>query len=431
MREFNEQASPQGLRSVDLPLEQADPLVYSLIRQELKRQRTNIELIASENFTALSVLQAMGSVLTNKYAEGYPGSRYYGGCEVIDQIETIAIERAKALYGAEHANVQPHSGSGANQAVYMAALQPGDRVLSMSLAHGGHLTHGLTANFSGRSYTFFHYGVDPETGFIDFEQVRAIARQYRPRLIVAGASAYPRIIDFGAFRAIADEVDAELMVDMAHIAGLVAAGVHPSPFPYSEWVTTTTHKTLTGPRGGACFCRAEKAALLDKAVFPGLQGGPLEHVIAGKAVCFLLASTEEFKEKQRLIVENARALAETLMEGGLKLVSGGTDNHLLLVDFSGTEMTGARAQELLRRIGITANKNTVPNDTRPPTVASGLRLGTPAMTTRGFGPEEMREVGRIIVQALTGEPTEADLERLLQRSRQLVASFPLYPGLGE
>lgn len=420
-----------GLRSVDLPLEQADPRVHALIRRELERQRTNIELIASENFTALSVLQAMGSVLTNKYAEGYPGSRYYGGCEVIDQIETLAIERAKALYGAEHANVQPHSGSGANQAVYMAALQPGDRVLSMSLAHGGHLTHGLTANFSGRTYTFFHYGVNPETGFIDYDRVRAAARECRPKLIVTGASAYPRVIDFAAFREIADEVGAELMADMAHIAGLVAAGVHPSPFPYCEWVTTTTHKTLTGPRGGACFCRAEKAALLDKAVFPGLQGGPLEHVIAGKAVCFLLASTEEFREKQRLTVENARVLAETLMEGGLKLVSGGTDNHLLLIDFSGTDMTGARAQELLRRVGITANKNTVPNETRPPTVTSGLRLGTPAMTTRGFGPEEMREVGRIIVEVLRREPTEADVERLLRRSRRLVAAFPLYPALGD
>ena len=419
----------EGLRSVDLPLAQVDPLLHALIRQELERQRRNIELIASENFTALSVLQAMGSVLTNKYAEGYPGKRYYGGCEVIDQIETLAIERAKALYGAEHANVQPHSGSGANQAVYMAALKPGDRVLSMSLAHGGHLTHGLAANFSGRTYTFFHYGVRPETGFIDYEEVRAIARACRPKLIVTGASAYPRVIDFAAFREIADEVGAELMADMAHIAGLVAAGVHPSPFPYCEWVTTTTHKTLTGPRGGACFCRAEKAALLDKAVFPGLQGGPLEHVIAGKAVCFLLASTEEFKEKQRLTVENARALAETLMDGGLKLVSGGTDNHLLLIDFTGTDMTGLQAQELLRRVGITANKNAVPNETRPPTVTSGLRLGTPAMTTRGFGPEEMREVGRIIVEALTGEPSDADLERLRERSQALVASFPLYPGL--
>ena len=415
----------------DLPLAEVDPVLYRLIRKELSRQRHNVELIASENFTAISVLEAMGSVLTNKYAEGYPGNRYYGGCEVIDEIETLAIERAKALYGAEHANVQPHSGSGANQAVYMAALEPGDRVLAMSLAHGGHLTHGLAANFSGRSYTFYHYGVDPGTGRIDYDQVRLLAQKCRPKLIVAGASAYPRIIDFAAFRQIADEVGAELMVDMAHIAGLVAAGVHPSPIPYAEWVTTTTHKTLTGPRGGACFCRAEKAAALDRAVFPGLQGGPLEHVIAGKAVCFLIASTEEFKEKQRRTVENARALAETLLEGGLKLVSGGTDNHLILVDFTGTSMTGARAQDLLAKVGITANKNSVPNDSQPPTVTSGLRLGTPAMTTRGFGPEEMREVGRIIVEVLTAEPTQVDLEKLRKRTSSLVQKFPLYPGLGD
>lgn len=414
----------------DLPLSKADPAIDALIRQELGRQRQNIELIASENFTALSVLQAVGSVLTNKYAEGLPGARYYGGCEVVDEVERLAIERAKRLYGAEHANVQPHSGSTANQAVYFAALEPGDRVLAMSLAHGGHLTHGLNVNFSGRGYQFFHYGVSPRTGLIDLDEVRHLAYQVRPKLIVVGASAYPRILDFAGFRQIADEVGAELMADMAHIAGLVAAGVHPSPIPHCDWVSTTTHKTLTGPRGGACFCRSENAARLDKAVFPGLQGGPLEHVIAGKAVCFLLAGTEEFRLKQQQTVENARTLAETLMEGGLKLVSGGTDNHLLLIDFSGTEMTGKEAQERLKRVGITANKNAVPNDPRPPTVTSGLRLGTPAMTTRGFGPAEMREVGALIVEALTGDPSEAELDRLLRRSRELTGRFPLYPSLG-
>jgi glycine hydroxymethyltransferase len=416
-------------KDADLPLEQVDSVISGLIRQELARQRRTIELIASENFTAPSVLEAVGSVLTNKYAEGYPGKRYYGGCEVVDQIETLAIERAKALYGAEHANVQPHSGSAANQAVYSAALKPGDPVLAMSLAHGGHLTHGLAVNFSGRGYTFFHYGVARETGRIDLERVRAQAHKHRPKLIVVGASAYPRTLDFAAFRAIADEVGAKLMADMAHIAGLVAGGVHPSPFPYCDWVTTTTHKTLAGPRGGACFCRAGDAARLDKAVFPGLQGGPLEHVIAGKAVCFLLATTDEFKARQRLTVENARVLAETLLEGGLKLVSGGTDNHLLLVDFSGTEMTGTRAQDLLRQVGITGNKNAVPYDQRPPTVTSGLRLGTPAMTTRGFGPDEMREVGSIVVEVLTTGPTAASLDRLLRRSAALLDAFPLYPGL--
>jgi glycine hydroxymethyltransferase len=414
----------------DLPLSEVDPAINALIRQELGRQRQNIELIASENFTALSVLQAVGSVLTNKYAEGLPGARYYGGCEVVDQVEQLAIDRARDLYGAEHANVQPHSGSTANQAVYFAALEPGDKVLAMSLAHGGHLTHGLNVNFSGRTYQFFHYGVSPETGLIDLDEVEKLARQIRPKLIVVGASAYPRLLDFVAFRRIADEVGAQVMADMAHIAGLVAAGMHPSPIPHCEWVTTTTHKTLTGPRGGTCFCRAEDGPRLDKAVFPGLQGGPLEHVIAGKAVCFLLAGTDEFKQKQRLTVENARTLADTLMEGGLELVSGGTDNHLLLIDFNGTEMTGKEAQERLKRVGITANKNAVPNDRRPPTVTSGLRLGTPAMTTRGFGPAEMREVGSIIVQALSGTPGDAELDRLLQRSRELTGRFPLYPSLG-
>jgi glycine hydroxymethyltransferase len=422
---------PRQTSYADRRLAEVDPEIAGLIDREVARQRRNIELIASENFTSAPVLEAVGSVLTNKYSEGYPGCRYYGGCEVVDDVETLAMERAKALYGAEHANVQPHSGSAANHAAYVAALQSGDTVLSMSLAHGGHLTHGLTANFSGRDYTFVHYGVARETGRIDMDEVRSQARNHRPRLIVAGTSAYPRLIDFAAFRTVADEVGAELMVDMAHIAGLVAAGEHPSPFPHSEWVTTTTHKTLAGPRGGTVFCREESARILDKAVFPGLQGGPLQHVIAGKAVCFLLAATEEFKEKQRRTVGNAKVLAETLAEGGLKLVSGGTDNHLLLVDFSGTEMTGQLAQALLERVGITANKNSVPFDERPPSVASGLRLGTPAMTTRGFGPDEMREVGRIIVEALTSASSDADFDGLLRRSRDLTAAFPLYPSLDE
>ncbi len=418
------------LSYADLSLEQVDPVMDRLIGRELARQQHNIELIASENFTPVPVLQAMGSVLTNKYAEGYPCNRYYGGCEIVDEIEALAIARAKDLFGAEHANVQPHSGSTANQAIYWTALEPGDPVLAMSLAHGGHLTHGHSINFSGRGYTFFHYGVDRQTGRIDMDQVRSQALKHRPKLIVVGASAYPRTIDFGAFRAIADEVGAEVMADIAHIAGLVAAGAHPSPFPFCEWVTTTTHKTLAGPRGGACFCRAVDAARLDKAVFPGLQGGPLEHVIAGKAVCFLLAATDEFKAKQRLTVENARVLANALLAGGLRLVSGGTDNHLLLVDFSGTEMTGKRAQELLDRVGITANKNSVPYDERPPAITSGVRLGTPAMTTRGFGPAEMSEVAAIIVDTLTGGQTEEDLDRLLARGRALTAAFPLYRTLG-
>ena len=408
------------------PLEHTDPAISGLIERELGRQQDNIELIASENFTPRAVLEAVGSVLTNKYSEGYPGKRYYGGCDVVDAVETLAIERAKALFGAEHANVQPHSGSSANQAVYFAALEPGDTVLSMRLEHGGHLTHGLKVNFSGRGYTFHHYCLREDTGRIDYDEVRDKALEVRPRMIVAGASAYPREIDFAAFRAIADEVGAVLMVDMAHIAGLVAGGVHQSPFGLAEWVSSTTHKTLAGPRGGAVFCRAEDAGRLDKAVFPGLQGGPLQHVIAGKAVCFYLAGTEEFRERQRRTVANAQAMAQELIAGGLDLVSGGTDNHLMLIDFNGSEMTGKRAEDLLRDVGITANMNAVPGDRRPPTITSGLRVGTPAMTTRGFGPDEAREVGRIIAEILTRDPTEERVARLRSRARALTESFPLY-----
>ena len=412
-----------------LPLDQVDPEVSALIDRELCRQQDYIELIASENFVPAAVLEAVGSVLTNKYAEGYPGKRYYGGCDVVDAVERLAIERATALFGAEHANVQPHSGSQANQAAYFAALEPGDTVLAMRLEHGGHLTHGLKVNFSGRTYAFHHYCLREDTGRIDYDQVRELALELRPRMIVAGASAYPRIIDFAAFREIADEVGALLMVDMAHIAGLVAAGVHPSPFGHAEWITTTTHKTLAGPRGGAVFCRAVDAAALDKAVFPGLQGGPLEHVIAGKAVCFKLAATPAFTERQVRTVTNAQALAGELMAGGLQLVSGGTDNHLMLIDFNGSEMTGMLAEDLLHQVGITANKNAVPGDRRPPTVTSGLRLGTPAMTTRGFGAEESREVGRIIAEVLTREATDEHIARLRARTQELLDAHPLYRGM--
>ena len=410
-------------------LSEVDPVIAALLNKELRRQQENIELIASENFTPIAVLQAVGSVLTNKYAEGLPGKRYYGGCEVVDQVETLAIERAKDLFGAEHANVQPHSGSQANHAAYVTALEHGDTVLAMRLEHGGHLTHGMKLNFSGREYVFHHYGLRQDTGRIDYDQVREMARKVRPKLIVAGASAYPREIDFAAFREIADEVGAQLMVDMAHIAGLIAGGVHVSPFGLAEWITTTTHKTLGGPRGGTVFCREVDAARLDRSVFPGLQGGPLEHVIAGKAVCFNLAATEEFKERQRRTVTNARALAEELLAGGLSLVSGGTDNHLMLIDFDGGEMTGMAAEDRLARVGITANKNSVPGDKRPPTVTSGLRVGTPAVTTRGFGEEEVREVGRIIAEVLTHEPTEQRFAALLSRSRALTAAHPLYQSL--
>ncbi|NLE73642.1 MAG: serine hydroxymethyltransferase [Actinobacteria bacterium] len=413
----------------DLALAQVDPEINRLIRREMAREQENIELIASENFVPLAVLQAVGSVLTNKYAEGYPGARYYGGCEIIDQIEQLAIDRAKALFGAEHANVQPHSGSQANAAAYYAALEPDDVVLAMRLDHGGHLTHGLKVNFSGRNYRFFHYGVSEETGCIDHELVRAAAKECRPKLIVAGASAYPRTIDFLAFRAIADEVDAMLMVDMAHIAGLIAAGEHPSPFPHAQLVTTTTHKTLAGPRAGAIFCSSAYATEVDRAVFPGTQGGPLEHVIAAKAVCFHLASTTEFKEKQHRTVQNAKVLAEELMNHGIRLVSGGTDNHLLLLDFSDMDITGLEAQELLDQAGITTNKNTVPGDKRPPKVTSGLRLGTPAMTTRGFGPPEMKEVGRIISEVVTTKPGSSRLAELRTQSLALTSAFPLYPSL--
>ncbi len=413
----------QQLRAAGLA--EIDPEIAALLGQELERQRGQIELIASENFTWPSVLEAVGSVPTNKYAEGYPGKRYYGGCEVVDQIETLAIERAKALFGAEHANVQPHAGAQTNMAVYMAALQTGDTILSLELSHGGHLTHGLKVNFSGRLYTIAHYGVSRDTNMVDYAEVLALAKQHRPKLIVCGGSAYPRTVEADRFREIADEVGALLLCDMAHFAGLVAAGLHPNPVLHCDFVTSTTHKTLSGPRSGFILCKEEHAVAVDRAVFPGMQGGPLEHVIAAKACCFKIAASEPFREYQLQVRANADALAETLQEGGLDVLTGGTDTHLLQLDLRRTEWTGKDAEERLHAVKITANRNTVPFDERPPTVASGVRLGTPAATMRGFDEEDFREVGRIIVDALADD---ADVAALVGRSEALCAKRPLYPG---
>lgn len=400
--------------------EVVDSQVQEALDGELERQRTTIELIASENFASPAVLAAQGSVLTNKYAEGYPGKRYYGGCEQVDKVEVLAIERAKELFGSDHVNVQPHSGSQANEAAYAALIDPGDKVLSMDLAHGGHLTHGMRINFSGRTYDFSHYGVGAD-GFIDYDEVREIALRERPKMILAGASAYPRTLDFEKFRAIADEVGAFFLTDMAHIAGLVAAGVHPSPVPHSEIVTTTTHKTLRGARGGMILCRDEYAKKVNSRVFPGMQGGPLMHAIAGKAVAFGEALRPDFREYAARIVENCKALAEGLLEGGLNLVSGGTDNHLVLVDLRDAGVTGHELEHLLESVGVTCNKNMIPNDPEPPTVTSGVRLGTPAMTTRGMGVEEMREIADVICATARGE-----VEGLRDRVTQLTDAFPLY-----
>jgi glycine hydroxymethyltransferase len=397
-----------------------DSEVQEALDGELERQRTTIELIASENFTSPAVLAAQGSVLTNKYAEGYPGKRYYGGCEQVDKVENIAIERAKQLFGAEHVNVQPHSGSQANEAAYAALVDPGDKVLSMDLAHGGHLTHGMKLNFSGRTYDFVHYGVG-EDGYIDYDQVRDIALRERPKMILAGASAYPRIFDFERFRQISDEVGAFFLTDMAHIAGLIAADVHPSPIPYSEIVTTTTHKTLRGARGGMILCREEFAKKVNSRVFPGMQGGPLMHAIAGKAVALGEALQPEFGEYARNIVANCKVLADGLLEGGLDLVSGGTDNHLILVDLKGAGVTGKELEDSLEAVGVTCNKNMVPNDPEPPTVTSGVRLGTAAMTTRGMGEVEMQEIADIIVATSRGET-----EGLRARVKALTEAYPLY-----
>src|SRR4051795_6035007 len=399
-------------------LAEIDPAIAELIGKELERQRGQIELIASENFTWPSVLEAVGSVPTNKYAEGYPGRRYYGGCEVVDEIEQTAIDRAKELFGAEHANVQPHAGAVTNMAVYLAVLQPGDTILSLELSHGGHLTHGLKVNFSGRLYDIVHYGVSRETDMVDYDDVLRIAKDTRPKLIVCGGSAYPRTVEADRFREIADEVGALLLCDMAHFAGLVAAGLHPNPTPYCDFVTSTTHKTLSGPRSGFILCKEEHAQAVDRAIFPGTQGGPLVHTIAAKATCFRIAGTEAFRDYQTQVRANADALAEELQADGVDVLTGGTDTHLLQVDLRRTEWTGKDAEERLHEVKMTVNRNTVPFDERPPTIASGVRIGTPAATMRGFDEEDFREVGEVIVGALGDD---ADVDALAARSAALCA----------
>jgi glycine hydroxymethyltransferase len=406
-------------------LNEVDPDIARLLGAELERQRGQLELIASENFTWPSVLEAVGSVPTNKYAEGYPGKRYYGGCEVVDEIEQLAIDRAKELFGAEHANVQPHAGAQTNMAVYMAVLQPGDTILGLRLDHGGHLTHGLKVNFSGRLYTIASYGVSRETMTVDYDEVLQIAKESKPKLIVCGGSAYPRTVETDKFREIADEVGALLLCDMAHFAGLVAAGLHPNPVEHCDFVTSTTHKTLAGPRAGFTLCRKEHKAAVDRAVFPGMQGGPLEHTIAAKATCFKIAMSEAFRDYQGQIRANADTLAATLVDGGLELVTGGTDTHLMQLDLRNSEWTGKDAEDRLHDVNITVNRNTVPFDERPPTVASGVRIGTPAMTMRGFDEDDFRETGRIIVDALTESP---DIGGLRGRVAALCDKRPLYPG---
>ena len=406
-------------------LSKADPTIADLIRREVARQEHGLELIASENFVSVAVLEAMGTALTNKYAEGLPRKRYYGGCEIVDEVEQLAIDRAKALFGAEHANVQPHSGAQANMAAYLAVAKPGETLLGLALPHGGHLTHGASVNFSGTLFRAVQYGVREDTGRIDYDDVRAIACAERPRLLIAGGSAYARIIDFPAMRGIADEVGATLVVDMAHFAGLVAAGLHPSPVPHAHIVTTTTHKTLRGPRGGMILCRADLAKAVDKQVFPGTQGGPLEHVIAAKAVALSEASQPEFKEYAGAVIKNAQALAAALVERGYAIVSGGTDTHLMLVDLRPKQLTGKEAEQLLDRAGITVNKNTIPGDPQSPFVTSGIRLGTPAVTTRGFGEVEMSRVAQLIDDVLT-KKDDGTLSRVKQDVRELTDAFPLY-----
>jgi glycine hydroxymethyltransferase len=408
-------------------LEQIDPEVFSAIQKETDRLERNLELIASENVVSEAVLEAQGSVMTNKYAEGYPGKRYYGGCQFVDEVESLAIARAKELFAADHANVQPHSGTQANMTVYLAVLKPGDSYLGMNLAHGGHLSMGSPVNFSGMLYRVIPYGVSEQTETIDYDELERLAKEQRTKLIVAGASAYPRVIDYARFRKIADEVGALFMVDMAHIAGLVAAGLHPSPVPYADFVTTTTHKTLRGPRGGMVLCRAEHAKTIDSKVFPGMQGGPLMHVIAAKAVSLKEALSPEFKSYQQQIVKNARALAQALMSQGFRLTSGGTDNHLMLVDLRKSELTGKVAQETLDRARITVNKNAVPFDTRSPFVTSGIRIGTPAVTTRGMKEKEMEQIGDFIVRALNHATDEQLLQSIAGEVGELCRKFPVYP----
>ena len=410
-------------------LRQIDPEIYEAIQRELQRQQEHLELIASENFTSLAVLEAQGSCLTNKYAEGTPRARWYGGCEWVDVAEQLAIDRVKALFGAEHANVQPHSGTEANIAVFYATLQPGDKILAMSLAHGGHLSHGHPKNFSGKYFTIIPYGVNRMTEQVDYDEIESLALTHRPKMILAGYSAYPRTLDFPRFRAIADSIGAILLVDMAHFAGLVAAGLHPNPVPYAEFVTSTTHKTLRGPRGGFILCRSPFAKAIDSALFPGNQGGPLMHTIAAKAVCFKEAMSSQFQEYQRRVVANARSLAAALSARGYRIVSGGTDNHLLLVDLSPKQLTGKEAQETLDRAKITLNKNAIPFDPLPPGKASGIRLGTPALTSRGMREAEMETIAQLIDEALTHRDEPAALEAIVQQVKQLTDRFPLYPEL--
>jgi len=412
-------------------LEQQDKTIANAIWQETARQRNKIELIASENFVSRAVMEATGTVLTNKYAEGYPGRRYYGGCEYVDRVEELAIERAKTLFGAEHVNVQPHSGAQANMAVYLASVEPGDTILGMNLSHGGHLTHGSPVNFSGRIYNFVPYGVDEKSARIDFELVRKLALKHRPRMIVAGASAYPRTIDFAPFAQIAAEVGASFFVDMAHIAGIVAAGFHPSPMPHAHFVTTTTHKTLRGPRGGIIMCGKSWAQAIDKAIFPGVQGGPLMHAIAAKAVAFGEALQPEFKSYIEGVLVNAKVLAEALLNEGLTVVSGGTDNHILLLDLRPIGLTGKEAERILDEVGITANKNAIPHDTASPLVTSGIRFGTPAMTTRGLGPQEMKEIARLIGFALKNPESSIAKEQIRRSVQEITSQFPLYEGIQE
>jgi len=409
-------------------LNAADPAIAAAIGREEARERNTLEMIASENFTSSAVLEAVGSVLTNKYAEGYIGNRYYGGCEVIDEIEGIAIQRATSLFGMEHANVQPHSGAQANMGVYMGVIKPGDTVMGLKLDQGGHLTHGSNVNFSGKLYNFVSYGVERETETMDYEQMAEVAREARPKIIVVGATAYPRIIDFARARAIADEVGALLMADMAHISGLVAGGVHPSPAGLAQIVTSSTHKTLRGPRGGMILCDASLARQIDRGVFPASQGGPLMHVVAGKAVAFLEASTDEFKSYARQIVDNAQVLAEVLVDAGLRVISGGTDNHLLLVDVTTKGLNGKSAEDALSRCGIIVNKNAIPYDTLPPNVASGIRIGTPALTSRGLGPVEMRHVGELIVRVLEAPEDAQVIKEVSVAVRELCDSHPA-PGV--
>lgn len=413
-----------------MSLQKQDEKVFAAIQQELGRQREKIELIASENFVSEAVMEAQGSVLTNKYAEGYPGRRYYGGCEYVDIVEDLARERAKEIFGAEHVNVQPHSGAQANMAVYFTILEPGDTVLGMNLSHGGHLTHGSPVNFSGVLYNFVEYGVDKETHRIDYDVVRELAKEHKPKLIVAGASAYPRQLDFAKFREIADEVGAYLMVDMAHIAGLVATGLHPNPVPHAHFVTTTTHKTLRGPRGGMILCKEEFAKQIDKSIFPGIQGGPLMHVIAAKAVALGEALTPEFKTYGEKIIANAKRLGEKLKSEGIALVSGGTDNHLLLLDVRSLNLTGKVAEEALDNVGITTNKNTIPFDPESPFVTSGIRIGTAAVTTRGLGLEDMDEIGELIALTLKNIDNEQVLNDVRARVKTLMDKYPMYTNLG-